>query len=235
LNPFSEYNFLKSDHISFDYGSLITVLSPAGHGKSVVINSMILEYIKNNVDVLIFSENVKSNLRLYDTINFLQLENGCKNTGLCILRDSNFYVEENYFIESLIDFLRTRLYKEKRFVIVFDCGISLKMFDKIPNALVCTRRVLIEKVNQKSSFFNLPFSMFVPDDNRRYILEGKFREIANYFNSQIITTNNIRRNFEEKENFNIAYREIMQQDIAFLVTKKEQEFKLKTLKNRFGV
>lgn len=236
MNPFYQYDFLKSNDSSFDYGSLIAVLSPAGHGKSLVINSMIVEYIKNNVDVLIFSENKEKVRKLYDTINFLHLKNSYENTGLLFVNGTNFFTEENYFINSLTNFLKTRLYKNRRFVIIFDCAINLEMFAKnIPDAIVCTRRVLIEKINQKSSFINLSSSMFIQDNFKRNILlTRKFREIANFFNSQIITTNNINKNFNEKENFNMFVREVIEHDIAFLVTKKEQEFKIITLKNRFN-
>lgn len=233
MNPFSTYNILKSENLSFKAGSLIVVGSPVGQGKSSLINSMILNYIENNIDVLVFSENIKMRDKIVDAINQLKI---IKEVGEMYYLTMIFSKPVERFINTFREFLAVRTNRYKNFVIIFDGPMfeheqtGFDFFNLNSN----TRRVLVEKFTKKNQHSDLKYEI-TEGMTQRQVKHKRNHSLKNFsahFNSHIVLTEQLRL---QQDNLIGDTEDMQMGDVFFTVRKNAQHnFDFSCIKNRFG-
>lgn len=235
-NPFSTYKCFDLESLSFKGGSFISIGSPIGEGKSTLINSMILNYLEKEIDVLVFSENPKIRTYLSDTINYQKRLN--TNTGTMYYVQMAFSKPVEHFIANFKHFLIHRPDRYKRFVIIFDGPMfeteqtAFNFFNIDSN----TRRVLIEKYtekNRKELVYNI---VDAPKHIKMRILIYSLKNFAAHFNSHVVLTIQFNKtgigDTILPSNTDMLYLG----DMVFTVRKKTQHnFEFSCIKNRYDV
>lgn len=218
---------------------LITVGSAAGDGKSIAINTMIIEYLKEGISVLLFSETHNRAVDILFPI-CAELKNNNKysnkDIGTIIVFPMLFSESIEYFndkVKDYIDFLNSNKY-----VIVIDgdmfsaTNIAFS-YKNLKNTN--TRYVIFEKFNPKPLDYSLVETFDII--TRRKQISEALRTLAQAFNTHVVITANHARNAGKKDSLDREIVEVpvlMVSDIYMHVQKENQVFTIKCLKDRMG-
>lgn len=231
MNPFSDIVRVNESK-NIIYPQLITVGSSAGQGKSLVIFTMAINYIKAGVNVILFSE-MPQRYKSFD-INSLKVnKNQLGRLFIC-----------NLFYEDTIQAFNQKIAHHLEFLIG-SCVIIIDgpMFD-LNNSFSYTkfkdentRVVIFEKYNLKAKLAYLAKTEVNKYAKQQQISET-LRSLAINFNTHVIFSNqhynspinNANNQIQIPTNNSMVYAS----DIYFSVRKSEKIFSITRLKDRTG-
>ena len=192
MNPFSHIGVFDPKNKLFDGGRLITVGATAGQGKSLCINTLILNYIDKGVDVLLFTENTRNSYAgMQQTIEDMTFEKSRKfDAGILYMCPVVFENPVEYFINQLNAFIPFHNHYLGSFAIVIDGDMFTaenRSFDFLtigPN----TRVVLTEKINKniKPNVYRFEISKDYDKPSKVRVKNLAFLNLAQKYNAHII-------------------------------------------------
>ena len=140
MNPFSDIVKID-DRRNLTDSRLITISSPAGGGKSLAINTMILNYLKSGINVLLFSEKETRPLNGLFTLKELNK----KNLGSLVMF--------NMFFENTIKDFNRKITHYLEFL-TGSCVIIIDgpMFENVPNYFLYKKHHLMD-IGRSRRFF----------------------------------------------------------------------------------
>lgn len=220
LNPFHYFEEFKLD--KFDGGKLIAVGASAGNGKSVALNSMILNYVSQGINVIIFSENPSICYPVFEMIR------GSKDIKIGQLVICPLTHVKDIFQKDLCYILNHYFMKIKgRLAVIIDGDINSSLnFDLISEN---TRRVIFEKYK--------PIKIKVTENKyesgRREAEE--LRNLAITANLSIVITKQLLINYSGIESSvnTFPFQTLYASDLVITISKKEC-FIINKIKSRYG-
>ena len=233
MNPFLDIVKVDNER-NLTNSCLITVGSAAGQGKSLVINTMILNYLKSGINVLLFSEKETRSLNGLFTLKELNK----KNLGSLIMF--------NMFFENIIKDFNRKIAHYLEFMIGSTVIIiDGPMFEMIPNSFSYkkfkdenTRFVIFEKYNSIVEQL-----IFEEHQENSYIKKQKIaetlRSLAMHFKTHVITTTNMYTVpiGDKTKLTQIGGQSLMHVSDVYITLERNSEtgvFLVSKIKNRFG-